>query len=159
MSVIHVLPILININDKKRRNTLIKRSKTLRNGQERSGTVKNAQERSGTVKNVQERWTVRNDERSGTVNGQGRWTVRDVERYATIILYKVNGLKRLQNHVHGTFTFTFQKRKKHCISVYLQCINVANCCRPLIWFVTFFWLKKFSLSRKNMNVWRKMWRL
>ena len=126
MSVIHVLPILININDKKRRNTLIKRSKTLRNGQERSGTVKNAQERSRTFKNGQERsGTVRNDERSGTMNGQERWTVRDVERYATIILYKVNGLKRLQNHVHGTFTvrsrnvhgtftFTFQKRKKHC---------------------------------------------
>jgi hypothetical protein len=69
MSVIHVLPILININDKKRRNTLIKRSKTLRNGQERSGTVKNAQERSGTVKNGQERsGTVKN----GHGNGQER---------------------------------------------------------------------------------------
>ena len=26
--------------------------------------------------------------------------VSDGERYATIILYKINGLKRLQNHVH-----------------------------------------------------------
>ncbi len=67
MSVIHVLPILMNINDKKRPNTLIKRSKTLRNGQERSKTVKNGQERSGTVM-----VTVRNGERSGTVIGQER---------------------------------------------------------------------------------------
>jgi hypothetical protein len=59
MSVIHVLPI-ININDKKRPNTLIKRSKTLRNGQERSRTVENGRERSGTV-NGQGRWTVCND--------------------------------------------------------------------------------------------------
>jgi hypothetical protein len=36
--------------------------------------------------------TVRNGERSGTVNGQ----------------------KRLQNHVPGTFTFTLQKRENHC---------------------------------------------
>jgi hypothetical protein len=25
----------------------------------------------------------------------------------------LDGLKRLQNHVHGTFTFTLQKRKNH----------------------------------------------
>ena len=137
MSVIHVLPILININDKKRRNTLIKRSKTLRNGQERSGTVKNAQERSGTVKNVQERsGTVRNDERSGTMNGQERWTVRDVERYATIILYKVNGLKRLQNHVHGTFTVRSRSRFK----------NERNTV-----------CKRFTISSINVPSWKRGW--
>jgi hypothetical protein len=37
--------------------------------------------------------------------------VRDVGRSEKFILYKINGLKRLQNHVHGTFTFTFKKRK------------------------------------------------
>jgi hypothetical protein len=85
---------------------------TVRNGQERSGTVgtvRNGQERSGMVRN----WsgTVRNgQERSGTVrNGQERSgtvmvTVRDGERYETIILYKINGQKLLQNHVHGAFT-------------------------------------------------------
>jgi hypothetical protein len=140
MSVIHVLPILININDKKRRNTLIKRSKTLRNGQERSGTVKNAQERSRTLRNGQERSrtfkngqersrTVRNGERSGTVNGQERWTVRNGERSGTVNGqgrwtvcndHTVQGkrsetiAKSRSRYVHGTFTFTFQKRKKHC---------------------------------------------
>jgi hypothetical protein len=41
-------------------------------------------------------------------------TVKNGERYETIILYKINGQKRLQNRVHGKFTFTFQKRKNHC---------------------------------------------
>ena len=45
--------------------------------------------------------TVNGQKRSGTVrNGTRRWTVRDVERYATIILCKINDLKRLQNYVH-----------------------------------------------------------
>jgi hypothetical protein len=48
MSVIHVLPILININEKKRSHTLIKRSGTVKNGRERSKTVRNG-ERSGTL--------------------------------------------------------------------------------------------------------------
>jgi hypothetical protein len=48
--------------------------------------------------------TVRHGERPGTVNGQARWTVRHGERYAMIILYKINGLKRLQNHVHASKT-------------------------------------------------------
>jgi hypothetical protein len=71
-------------------------------------TVKNG-ERSGTV-NGQERLTVPDrflnaQKRSGTVmvtvrNGQERWTVRNGERYETIILYKINGQKRLQNYVH-----------------------------------------------------------
>jgi len=55
----------------------------------------NGQERPGTVM-----VTVRN----GHGNAQERWTVWDVERYATIILYKTNGLKRLQNHVHVSKT-------------------------------------------------------
>jgi hypothetical protein len=33
----------------------------------------------------------------------------------TFILYKINGIKRLQNHVHGTFTFTLQNLKNYFI--------------------------------------------
>ena len=44
--------------------------------------------------------------------------VKNGERYETIILYKINGLKRLQNHVHCTVTVrsrtSFQKRKNYC---------------------------------------------
>jgi hypothetical protein len=43
----------------------------------RSETDRNEQERSGTVKNGQERWTPE-----------------------AFILYKINGMKRFQNHVH-----------------------------------------------------------
>ena len=43
-------------------------------------------------------------------NGQERWTFRNGERSGML-----DGLKRLQNQVHGTFTFTLQKRKKYCI--------------------------------------------
>jgi hypothetical protein len=79
----------------------MKLSETARNVQERSGTVRNGQERSGTAR------TARNDyERSGRVKG--------VERSETFMLCKINGLKRLKNHVHSTFTFTLQKRKKDC---------------------------------------------
>ena len=38
--------------------------------------------------------------------------IRNGELYATILLDKTKGLKRLQNHVHGTFMFTFQKTKE-----------------------------------------------
>ena len=75
-------------------------SKTLINAQKRPGTVRNGQEWSGTVI-----VTVR--------NGQERWTVRDGERYETIILYKINGQKRLQNHVHGAFTVRSRLRFKN----------------------------------------------
>jgi hypothetical protein len=63
--------------------------------------IKNVHIRSRTVKNGQER--------SGTV----MVTVRNGERYSTIILYKVNGLKRLQNHVHGTVTVRSRSRFKN----------------------------------------------
>jgi hypothetical protein len=61
--------------------------------------------------------------RNGHGNGQERWTVRDVERYATIILYKINGLKRLQNHVHGTATV-----RSRFITIIIICdlLNVHN---------------------------------
>ena len=62
---------------------------TVRNGQERSGTVM------VTVRNGQERWAVWNDH-----------TVQN-KRSETIA-------KSRSRCVHGTFTFTFQKRKNHC---------------------------------------------
>jgi hypothetical protein len=83
-------------------------SKTLRNAQKRSETLRNAQKRSERVRNGHGN----GQERSGTVIV----TVRNGERYETIILYIINGQKRLQNQVHGAFTFTIQKRKNHCIS-------------------------------------------
>jgi hypothetical protein len=46
-------------------------------------------------------------------------TVRDVGRSETFIMYKINGLKRSQNHVHSTFTFTLKKQKKHCMNCLL----------------------------------------
>ncbi len=55
--------------------------------------ARKAHERSETFMKESEKnrpWTFRNGERSGTLNG----------------------LKRLQNHVYGTLTFKFQKRKK-----------------------------------------------
>jgi hypothetical protein len=64
----------------------------------RPQTQKNVIKRSKTL--TKRSKTVRN----GHGNGQERWTVRDGERYETIILYKTNGLKRLQNNVHGTVT-------------------------------------------------------
>ena len=86
------------------------RSRTVRNGQERSRTFKNGQERSRTVRNGQERWTVRNDERSGTVNGQGRWTVCNDhtvqgKRSETIA-------KSRSRYVHGTFTVRSRSRSR-----------------------------------------------
>jgi hypothetical protein len=63
-------------------------------------TVENAQKRSGTVNA---------HERSGTFRNGNDHNVQD------------HGPKRLKNHVHGTFTFTLQKRKKHCL---LTCKNV-----------------------------------
>jgi hypothetical protein len=38
------------------------------------------------------------------MNGQERLTVRNGERNATIILHKINGLKRFQNQDYGTDT-------------------------------------------------------
>jgi hypothetical protein len=69
--------------------------KTVENGGKRSETVENAQKQSRTISNGHGNGqvTVRNGERSGTLNGQGRWTVRDVERSGTL-----NGQERL-----GTF--------------------------------------------------------
>jgi hypothetical protein len=61
-------------------------------------------------------------------NGQERWalrkfghlrTVRDVERSETFILYKINGLKRLQNHVHAS------KSKETLIHLLLDKIKIA----------------------------------
>jgi hypothetical protein len=45
--------------------------------------------------------------------------VSNVGQSEVFMLYKMNGMTRLQNHVHGTFTFTFtlQKRKKHCTAI------------------------------------------
>ncbi len=44
--------------------------------------------------------------RSGTLDVQDRSEI--------FILYMINGPKRTQNQVHGTFTFTLQKRKNLC---------------------------------------------
>jgi hypothetical protein len=69
-------------------------------------------ERSGSQKRSE---TVRN----GHANGQERWyaersgTPRNV-RVGTQQRFGTNSGKR-SRCVHGTFTFTFQKRKKHCI--------------------------------------------
>ena len=51
--------------------------------------------------------------RNGHGNGQERWTARDGERNETIILYQINGQKRLQNHVHGAFTVRSRSRFKN----------------------------------------------
>jgi hypothetical protein len=87
----------MSINAKERHETIESAYKTLRNGQERSGTVKTGQERSGTV---------RNGERSGTVNGQ--------ERLGPFESDRSNAMEQIVGNCHGTVTFTFQKRKKHC---------------------------------------------
>jgi hypothetical protein len=74
---------------------------------ERLKQVTNDRKRSETL--IKRLGTVRNaHERSGTVNGQGRWTVWNDHTVQD------HGPKRLQNHGHGTVTFTFLKRKKHC---------------------------------------------
>jgi hypothetical protein len=72
----------------------------------RSGTVRNAQERSGTL---------RNGERSGTVNGprNDRGTPRN-DRVGTQLRFRMNSRKR-SRYVHDTVTLTHQKRKKHCM--------------------------------------------
>ena len=91
---------------------------TVRNGQERSETVRNGQKRSGTV---------RNGHGNGRGNGQERWTIRDGERYETIILYKINGQKRLSNHVHGAFTVRSRSRfKNERITVFFLQILIEN---------------------------------
>jgi hypothetical protein len=51
--------------------------------------------------------TLRNGERSGTVNGQ--------EHLGTIESERSNALERIVENGHGTVTLTHQKRKKHCI--------------------------------------------
>jgi hypothetical protein len=77
-------------------------------------TIENARERSGTLKN---------GERSRTVNGQ--------ERLGTIESERSNALERIVENGHGTVTvrsrdghgtvtFTLQKRKKHCRFIVLN---------------------------------------
>ena len=62
------------------------------------------QKQSGTLED-QERWTFKNDQERSN-----RWAVLNVHSGQ-----KYKDLKILWNQVHGTFKFTIQKRKIHCI--------------------------------------------
>ena len=55
-----------------------------------------------------------------------RWTRRGDEWSEAFILYKINGLKRLQNLAHRTFNRTLQKRKKNRIEKMLYFIYMSN---------------------------------
>jgi hypothetical protein len=68
--------------------------------------------RSGTV--MERSGTVRNGHANVHANGQERWTLNGQERLGTFESEHKNALERIVDKVHCTFTFTFQKRKKHC---------------------------------------------
>ena len=69
-----------------------------------------------TLRNFHE-WsgTVRNGERSGTVNGQER---NGHEHLGTIGAERSNALERIVENGHGTVTLMFQIRKKHCKNIF-----------------------------------------
>ena len=82
------------------------------NTKERPETIKNAQKRSSTLRNGpdmngQGRLTVRDGERSWTVNSQ--------ERLGTFESERSNALERIVENGHGRVTFTLQKRKNYRI--------------------------------------------
>jgi septal ring factor EnvC (AmiA/AmiB activator) len=86
-------------NDQNGLKKVIKRLKTL---MKRSGTFRNGQKRSCT----------RSRKRSGTVDAERSGTPRNV-RVGTQQRIGTKS-EKLSRCVHGTLTFTFQKRKKHC---------------------------------------------
>jgi hypothetical protein len=99
---------------------------TVKNVQEWSRTFMNGRERSGTVKNVQERSR----------------TFKAVGRSETFILYKMNGLKRLQNH--GTFTVRSRSRfKNESNTVEYAMANMEYAC------------EKYPLLRLEMEIKKK----